>query len=244
MEEQGKYIQSIESEYQDFMKLDSFPTYGIIEKDVSLEDLDNNKYLSAASAEYDVKTGRHSLTVIKGSKIPKFLLFHEFTHILDSERYVQGDKIRNVGISGYSEYHASQIELLQLIGASSVDSVHSFSMQKVIFALDQLTVIQYLNNKRSIAMDMFKEIHEDDINDIAERIGVLYNYFGLRSICKMYASDFYLEEDNSKFMEIIPSWYFSAINNSMNGWLDESQINRSMEAYLKIMSLLYKRNHG
>ena len=64
--------------------------------------------------------------------IEPYILFHEFTHILDAETYARGDKVKYATSSGFTEYHASQIELLKMLGANSANEHISFSTKKMV----------------------------------------------------------------------------------------------------------------
>ena len=76
--------------------------------------------------------------------------------MLDSELYVKNDKIRYLGISGFTEYHASQIELLAMLGVQSINDEPSFSMDTIIhtFAGDK-SVKQYISEKQQHAIELF-----------------------------------------------------------------------------------------
>ena len=70
---------------------------------------------------------------------------------------------------------------------------------------------------------------------LSDSLGVLFNYWGIRSICEMYATDFVEMVDNRIFMEYIPTNHFCAINRLMHGWLDKDQIEQSMVIYNAIL---------
>ena len=42
----------------------------------------------------------------------RYIVFHEFTHILDTEMYAKQDSWKYMALSGYTEYHAAQVELM------------------------------------------------------------------------------------------------------------------------------------
>lgn len=62
-------------------------------------------------------------------------------------------------------------------------------------------------------------------------LGALYNYFGLRSICKMYIKDYVEKVDNTVIIKWIPLNIFNAMNIWMEGWFDESKIDMSFGPY-------------
>ncbi|MBQ3258572.1 MAG: hypothetical protein IJA67_14360 [Oscillospiraceae bacterium] len=218
-----------------FMKIDDFPTYDLQTKSVSIEIANAHGYDSIATTHYQASTNSHTLVVSTNLILEKHLLFHEFTHILDSEYYVHGDKMRYAGLSGFTEYHASQIELLQLVGANSFDETISFSMNHIITSISgEKTVAQYVDEKRLHAIELFsREDFPANIDALKSAFGVLFNYFGLRSICKMYCTDYIETIDNSAFMKHISSFNYIAINNLMQGWLDDEKIDKSIHLYIK-----------
>ena len=172
----------------------------------------------------------------------KYLMLHEFTHILDSEIYVKGDKVRYVGLSGFTEYHASQVELMQLLGRNNVDEVLTFSMDTIITTIaGEKSVYQYVNEKHIHAIELFSRMDfPSDLNTLKSAIGILYNYFGLRSICEMYSIDYIEKINNGAFLKFISSQHFVALNNLMHGWLDEQKIDLSINIYINIIFPLNK----
>ena len=87
-----------------------------------------------ANQDYDIRNDRCYITVSNIVKLSTpymgSLLFYEFTHILDTYRYVNGDKNRNAGIKGYTEFHASQVELIKMLGNERIDTIKNFSMNE------------------------------------------------------------------------------------------------------------------
>ena len=119
-----------EEEYKKFMGTNQFPKYELQFKEVSLNVADNYGFDSVAFVAYQTQTNKHTLVVSTNLKLSKHVIFHEFTHIYDSYRYVKGDKVRYAGLSGFTEYHASQVALMIMLGADKIQP-HDFS-----FALD------------------------------------------------------------------------------------------------------------
>ncbi len=226
-------LNTLVDEYKNFMGFSWFPEFDLQTKIASLVIADSQGFESAAVTTYQPITGQHSLCVSVNLELSKYLMFHEFTHMHDSEIYVNGDKVRYAGLSGYTEYNASQIELACLVGAETIGCIPSFSMNKIIstFAGNK-TVLQYVKEKYQHAKDLFsRDDFPSNISTLKSAFGVLYNYWGLRSICEMYANDFVEIIDNEAFLKIIPTMKFSLINNLMHGWLDENKIDLSVPLY-------------
>lgn len=229
-----KKLESYKNDFMKFMKINDFPTYDLQTKSVSIEIAKAQGYDSIATTHYQTSTNSHTLVVSTNLILEKYLLFHEFTHILDSEYYVHGDKMRYAGLSGFSEYHASQIELMQLVGANFFDENISFSVNHKITTISgEKTVAQYIEEKRLHAIELFtREDFPANVETLKSAFGVLFNYFGLRSICKMYCTDYVETIDNRAFLKYISSFNFISINNLMQGWLDTDKIDRSINLYV------------
>ena len=186
-----------------------------------------------ASAFYNVSTGSHILEIWSKLSLPqmnaKYYVFHELTHILDAEVYSQKDKVKHMSNKGFTEYHAAQIDLLKLLGAQNIKLPISFDMDKTVNTISGAqTVRSYVDGARTLALEL---IQRDDfpanIETLATTLGVIFNYYGRRSICKMYAKDY---EDNAD-MSVISAFLgengnntITALNSYMLGWLEPERV--------------------
>lgn len=232
-----KQLETYSNEYIRFMKLKYFPKYEIQTKKVSIVKADHLGFESAASASYNFDTNEHVICVSTNMELSKHIIFHEFTHLLDSELYSMNDRTRYTGLSGYTEYHASQVELAQLLGANTIDTIPSFSINTIIPTFSgEKSVVQYMQERYQHAIDLFsRSDFPANVSTLKSAIGVLFNYWGLRSICKMYSNDYSETICNTAFLNYISSIDFSALNNLMNGWLKTNEINMSIILYIKIV---------
>lgn len=237
-----KQIDSQIKSFSRFMGISEFPAYDLQTKEASIETADLQGFEVVASASYQPKTNRHSLLVSTNLDLPRYVFYHEFTHMLDSELYAKSDSIRYAGLSGFTEYHASQIELMQLLGTISVSDALSFSMNDTIATISgKKRVVEYVEEKRQHAIELFgREDFPADLNTLKSAFGVLFNYLGLRSICEMYSSDYIEKTDNAAFLRFIPTTNFVAINTLMHGWLDNSKIDMGINVYLNTLFPLIK----
>lgn len=235
-------IKEYEDEYKTFMEIKDFPSYNIQTKVASAETAQNQGFESIACADYNTEANSHMLTVSNNLTLVKHVVFHEFTHILDSEIYVNGDKVRYMGISGFTEYHASQIELLNLLGAKSNSEILQFSMNDTIETLMGVkTVQQYIDEKQQHSIDLFgRKDFPASIDVLKSSVGIMFNYFGLRSICELYATDYNENINNQAYMKFISTQQFTAINNLMHGWLDGPRINLSILLYNSVIMSIIK----
>lgn len=236
-------IKEYESNFKKFMGIDTFPQYTLYTKEVSLWVADAQGYDSAASTHYDIQSNSHSLTVSTNLTLCEYLMFHEFVHMLDSELYVKNDKIRYLGISGFTEYHASQIELLAMLGVQSINDEPSFSMDTIIHTFSgNKSVKQYISEKQQHAIELFSRADfPSSIETLKSSFGVLYNYWGLRSICEMYATDYIENIENQSFLNYIPTNVFVLLNRLMRGWLNDSAIDASIPLYANTLVTLAKQ---
>ena len=152
---------------------------------------------------------------------------------MDAEIYARGDKVKYATSSGFTEYHASQIELLKMLGANSVEEKLSFSANKKAMTIgDNKTVQQYIDMKRKHAAELFaREDFPKNIEQLKTAIGVLFNYWGLRSICHMNCRDYKEETDNRAFIRYISADVFQAMNTIMVGWLSDGTVDICCKGY-------------
>ena len=77
-------IEQYEKEYIDFMQIANLPSY-----ELNLSEINTTGFGSFAQAIYIPKTDEHILRVSSNAELMKYVLFHEFTHILDTEMYAK-----------------------------------------------------------------------------------------------------------------------------------------------------------
>lgn len=174
MDKVTSYIKECETEFMQLLGLTSFPIYEIAYKDISLSVSDEQGYDSLGSAHYDYKTGKHTLTVWSNihtlGEVGKQTIFHEFTHILDDETYVNKDPEKYIANHGYTEYHAAQIGFLKVLGVKSIKQNISFSMSDFIDTesgymsiQDYVDVIDELKAcKNEKARQKYRDEHDSD----------------------------------------------------------------------------------
>lgn len=237
-----KQLKTYEDEFKHFMGIEEFPVYELQTQEASKTIADSQGFEIAASTFYQLQNKSHTLLVSTNLALSKYMIFHEFTHMLDSEMNVKDDNLRYVGLSGFTEYHASQVELMQLLGANTIDEVLSFSMDTIITTIaGEKSVCQYVNEKYRHAIELFsRSDFPADLNTLKSALGILYNYFGLRSICEAYSVDYAEKINNQAFLEFIPTQHYIALNSLMHGWFDKGKIELSINIYLNIIYPLIK----
>jgi hypothetical protein len=104
------------------------------------------------------------------------------------------------------------------------------------------SVSQYVGMKQQHAIDLFSRIDfPKDIETLESAVGVLHNYFGLRSICEMYSTDYVENINNRVFLKFISTQEFAVLNRLMHGWFDENKIDLSIKIYINIVFPLIKQ---
>ena len=200
-------------EYKRFMGISTVPEFETESFELDLGQTE----LIVAQAECDEETGKYILRLPTKCDVPKFLLYHELTHIYDMNRLKTGEKNYDYCLSGYLEYHASQVELMVLMGADKITDTLSFSMSASTNYLDW-TVQQYLVNKLNIANGLItNESQEKRILGLE----VFYNFLGLKSVCTMYATDFVDVFSYRRVADSLPSFLLLQMRQFMTGWIND-----------------------
>ena len=102
-----------------------------------------------------------------------------------------------------------------------------------------ITVQEYIEDKHNQAIELFN----NDfflVNDeyMLDSLGVLFNYWGHRSICEMYAKDYKENTNNDAFIKRIPPYLFNPLDSLMHGLMSDKQINVTMLQYESIIRIL------
>lgn len=227
-------VEKYEKEYTKFMRIENFPKYKLELIEIKMDEVDLAGFGVLAQAIYNPKTDVHILRICANLELMKYIIFHEFTHILDAEMYAKRDSLSYAYLSGYTEYHASQVELMVLIGADNIHSVEfTFSLNSKIetFPFGK-SIEEYLCSKHQFVVDMMsRPDFPVNIETLKTTLGALYNYFGLRSICKMYAKNYVEQVDNTAIVNILPLELFSVMNGFMEGWFDKAKVEMSFGPY-------------
>jgi len=201
------------TDYKKFMGLDSFPDFDV---KYFTPDLAGD-YTYGARAEFDMVTKAHMLLLPDKFDVSRFLLFHELTHILDMETLATGEKNHDFCLTGYMEYHASQVELMVMMGAESVKDKIAFSMQDYVEQSDW-TVECYLKNKLDTAQRLIAERNQQTRKD---GLDAFFNFLGLKSVCGMFATDFEEKYCYQGIAEKLPSFLLLNLRRTYTGWIHE-----------------------
>lgn len=212
------------AQYKQFMRIKTFPTFS---EESYLLDI-NEDYFPIAKTDYSFSAKKHTLFLPKNYDVPRYILFHELTHILDMEKYANGEKSHDYWLTGYMEYHASQVELMEALGAKTIDDAIVFSMLDHINGM-QWTVQQFVNNKLETAK---KLIVDSSPTRRIDGLNVFFNFLGLKSICSIFATDY---SENYTYQEIltrISTVQLSAIKSTMQGF--SVDVEKTVKLYAQV----------
>jgi len=232
-----RLIQNYEMEYRNFMKIESLPNYKLEFFYLNVDDAEKKGWAACAQYRYDFKTHEHILSICLDLVLVKYIVFHELTHMLDAEMYGKTPE-DYMYLSGYTEYHASQVELMVLLGAKDIYSTNfSFSVDDQIKTFpSKMSIAEYLHSRHQLVEELFSRSEFPlDIEMLKSAVAILYNYFGLRSICKMNAIDFTERVNNTAIITKIPSGTFFIVNTFMDGWFNNEKVKLSFGPYSQII---------
>lgn len=204
------------SGYKYFMGINTFPQFEIEYYRLN----DSQDFVYAGRTEYDPETKRHKLLLPSNAEVPKFLLFHELTHIFDMESLGNGNRAHDFCLTGYMEYHASQVELMTMMGAKTIREALSFSMEDAINC-SKWSVRQYLDNKLETAKIL---ILDSSLEKRCDGLGALFNFWGLKSVCSMYSIDFKDDYGYREFLNHMSSLLFMEMRDCFTEWIDDVDI--------------------
>lgn len=242
-----KYVHECEQEYMSLLKIQEIPEYEIIPITISLDESDEKGFGTVSSSFLDLNNYTHKINMWKGlynrKEVGKYIVFHEFTHMIDNEKYVKKDKVRYVCLSGYTEYHAAQIEFLKLLGITFVDQNIVFSMNDIIETFGgERSIFEYVNSSHALVTKLISQSgFPKDIDTLKTTIGFLFNYYGKRSICKMYSEDYQENVDNSAIVSLLSQELVSTLNAFMEGWFADGKVELCMNLYSNILFPLIKQ---
>lgn len=224
------YVRSCVDDYMRFVGIDDFPSFTLETKDMTLEKVMRQGFDAPAATFYDYHTGGHRLEIWSVLYLPQmnadYLVFHELTHIWDSELYSQKNNIKHMSNKGYTEYHASQIDFMKALGADNIKDPFSFSMDQQFETIGGIkTARDYADQPRKHAAELIRrKDFPADIATLSTTMGIIFNYYGKRSICKMYAEDYDDNADMSAIVKLLGKEMVQLLDVLMLGWFDTEKV--------------------
>lgn len=215
------YINQKLKSYKKFMLIEKMPTFQIVIDEVKIN----------ASHNYNVHTDKHSLIVGPniGNKNMEYILFHEFTHMYDVMTFSAKNPSVYFANRGFTEYHASQIELLKLLGARNITDNVSFSLtQPIETIIGNTTVLEYILRLRDSAKEGISEKNFPvSLATLSNALGMIFNHLGRISICRLYANDYDLFKERLEELDFAISFLgkdFFKIISIAKGFLNNKEI--------------------
>jgi len=237
------------NDYKKFVKINNFPIFTIKPKEMTLEKSMKHGFDAPATVFYDVPTGAHSLEIWSRLYLPQmnaqYLVFHEFTHIWDAEVYSLKDKEKHISNKGYTEFHAAQIDFMRILGASNIYEPFSFNMnQKIETFGGTKTAIDFVEMPLNLATQLItRSDFPANIETLVTTLATIFNYYGRRSICKMYATNFKDVSDTSNIASFLGKDTINFLNTYMLGWFDKNKVRLIDELYKgMILTIVSKYN--
>lgn len=222
------YARKCEIDFLKFMNVSCLPNYTITPINITPENADSKGYAAPANVKYDFNTNTHHMSIwtILPTLTADYIMFHEFTHMIDTERFCKSNKIKYIANKGYTEYHASQVALMKMLGAKTIDSTLSFTMEQPVETYSGcISVAELLNTPLNTISEIIKRNDfPADIDTLSTVIGLAFNYYGYRSICQMFAQNYAGSENTSALKQLMGDSTVNLIGKLMYGWFDDAKV--------------------
>lgn len=228
-------------DYKKFVGISAFPDFTIKSKEMTLEKSTTQGFDAPAAVFYDVPTGKHSLEIWSKLYLPQmnaqYLVFHEFTHIWDAEVYSLKDKVKHMSNKGYTEFHAAQVDFMRILGARNIYEPFSFDMgQRIETYSGTKKAKDFVEMPLNLATELItRSDFPANIETLATTLATIFNYYGRRSICKMYADNYAADSDTSTIAYFLGADTIKALDAYMLGWFDKNKVSLIDKLYKKMV---------
>ena len=222
------YARKCEIDFLKFMNVSCLPNYTITPINITPENADSKGYAASANVKYDFNTNTHHMSIwtILPTLTADYIMFHEFTHMIDTERFCKSDRIKYIANKGYTEYHASQVALMKMLGAETIESSLSFTMEQTVETYSGgKSVTELISTPLNTILEIInRDDFPADIGTISTVIGLAFNYYGYRSICQMFADNYTGSENTSALNQLLGDSTVKLLDKLMYGWFDDSKV--------------------
>lgn len=138
-------------------------------------------------------------------------LYHEFTHMWDSENIFKDKEIqeRKSALSLYTEYHASQIEFLRFMEFESVKDLKSIEQNDKFYEFDkEETIFEFYDERCQLLSESINNYKNDSSTENYKAVIDSYMYvLGIKSIYDKYIDIVEFPKVDSIFHENIMNIY-------------------------------------
>lgn len=112
-----QYVNKRKNDYKHFMGVSSLPSFELISKHISLSDANASGCGALATHRFDFQSQSHSIEVWEDLWKPQlhgdYVIFHELTHLLDTENLVNGDKKKTPWCVAFWNIMQAKLKLLK-----------------------------------------------------------------------------------------------------------------------------------
>ena len=139
-------------------------------------------------------------------------------------------------------WYASQIETIKILGYESIGKNISFSMKQQIETVASIKSMQNFVDEPANTAKLLLRRNDfpKDLETLVTTAGLIFNYYGRRSICLMYAQDYRDDIDKMEFSEFIGTAQLAALDTFMRGWLNPTQIDTLGQFYFGMIGTKMK----
>ena len=209
--------------YQKFIGSDNMPKYKINFVDGSKRKI--SYAMEALIYKRPVILNVNMGFMINGqSKHCQPTLYHEFTHMLDSENLFKDKdpKERKSVLALYTEYHASQIEFLRFMEFKSINGIKCINPSSKFYEFDEeKTVLEYYNKRCSLLSESIDKYNSNASTENYRAIIDSYMYvFVIKSIYDKVIKMIELPQVDCLFHEKVIGLYSILQDNNVNDLWD------------------------
>ena len=186
------YIQEIYAYFQKEQEID-FPLPQINPTFKALDLRINAQIEKITTKQVNISFNEKFLTYSGNKTYLDSILYHEFTHIIDSLSFLVDERDENgytFQAFPYDEYHASQIQFLKMIEASPKIQKIDFEKDRVCVENGTISIIEFISSNMSNFKKNCRSINSSsNFNDILFlTYHVIYNmgYFSILNLFNVY----------------------------------------------------------
>ena len=128
------------------------------------------------------------------------------------------------------------------MGYESIGENISFSMKQQVETVASTKLMQnFVDEPANTAKSLLKRNDfPKDVETLVTTVALIFNYYGRRSICLMYAQDYREDVDKTEFSEFMGTAQLAALDTFLKGWLNSTQIDALGKFYFGMIGTKMK----
>lgn len=141
----------------------------------------------------------------KNNQFIRQILFHEFTHLADSLKFISTplEEFKNI-MASYSEFHASKREMRERLEEINANDI---SLQAIIMHADLITIDSFMEQTFKFMIDDLNKMSENsNVNNLFYNARHIYYFFGISNALKEFGLEYNFKSYN------VPPCFSLAIN--------------------------------